>query len=330
MARPTKQGVSYFPLDVDFDSNIELFIAETGASGFGVLVAVWQLSYKENGYYIEYSDDLFLMIRRRLLTDVIEAKRIIDIAIKREIFDNRIFSDHKILTSKGIQKRYFIASKKKKLISVNKNYLCVDVSDVGNILYNHINDDGNNTETDNSDSNSCGNTTKEKEEVEGEVKVNGNGNEKGDVEEKGEGKELKPLVEQKPARPLELMKNVHEIFEYWQTELNHPKSKLDDKRKKKITQVLKLGYSLTDCFHVILGCKLSPYHQGDNKDGTVYDSIDLIFRDAGHVDQFIKIYNNPPKPKSNAQKITSSNVQAAQEASEIIKKREVDCASESS
>ena len=71
MGRPTKQGVDYFPLDTSMDMDINLFIADTGASGFGVLIATWQLIYKENGYYINYSDDLFLMIRRMLMVGLV-------------------------------------------------------------------------------------------------------------------------------------------------------------------------------------------------------------------------------------------------------------------
>ena len=133
MARPTKQGVDYFPLDTSMDMDISLFIADTGASGFGVLIATWQLIYKENGYYIDYSDDLFLMIRRLLMIDISEAKSIIDKAIERGIFDKSKYEKHQILTSAGIQKRYIIASKKKKIVIVDGNYLCNGVSGGGNM-----------------------------------------------------------------------------------------------------------------------------------------------------------------------------------------------------
>lgn len=145
MARPTKQGLDYFPLDVQFDDKVELFIVENGAASLSVLVTVWQLIYQNEGYFIEYSDDLFLLIKRRLLLDVAEIKAIVNAAIKRGLFCNIMFSKYKILTSNAIQKRFFLASKKKKTVSVIKNYICSGVSDVGNENVMWVNDDGNAT-----------------------------------------------------------------------------------------------------------------------------------------------------------------------------------------
>ncbi len=37
MARPTKQGLDYFLVDVQFDDKVELHIAEEGSDGLSVL-----------------------------------------------------------------------------------------------------------------------------------------------------------------------------------------------------------------------------------------------------------------------------------------------------
>ncbi len=132
MARPTKQGIDYYPLDVQFDDKIELFIVENGPASLSVLITVWQLIYQNEGYYIKYSNDLFLLIKRRILLDVEEVKRCVDAAVARGLFCNTIFKKHKILTSGAIQNRYFIASRKKKIVSVVKNYICNGVSDAVN------------------------------------------------------------------------------------------------------------------------------------------------------------------------------------------------------
>ena len=131
MARPTKQGVDYFPLDVQFDEKVELFIAETEAKGLGVLVTTWQLIYQNEGYFIHAGNDLNLLIRRRLLLETEYISGVLQIAIDRKLFCNDMFLNHNILTSKAIQKRYFFMSNKRKSISVIKNYLCEGVS-VGN------------------------------------------------------------------------------------------------------------------------------------------------------------------------------------------------------
>lgn len=160
MARPTKQGVDYFPVDCQWDDKIELLIAEKGALSIAVLVTVWQLVYQNDGYFIQYSQDLFLLIKRRLMVEPEEIQEIIDSAIKRNIFDKEIFTKYNILTSRAIQKRYFIAAKKKKEISIVENYLCKGVSAPENSTSSKID--------------SAGNTTKEEVEVEEEEEVKEN------------------------------------------------------------------------------------------------------------------------------------------------------------
>ena len=151
MARPTKQGVDYFPLDTNFDDKIELLIAEKGALALSVIITIWQLTYQNEGYYIKANQDLALLVKRRILleTDVIED--IIKAAIDRGVFDKSRYEEYNILTSKAIQKRYFVAAKKKKGVIVIENYLIEGVSVCEN------------SETIGIDSG--GNTTKGKEEV---------------------------------------------------------------------------------------------------------------------------------------------------------------------
>jgi hypothetical protein len=77
------------------------------------------------------------------------------------------------------------------------------------------------------------------------------------------------------------------IFSYWQKVMNHPQSKLDDKREKLMKARLKDGYTVEQICKAIDGCKISSYHRGENANGTVYDSLDLICRDGAKLDSFI-------------------------------------------
>ena len=163
MSRPTKQGVDYFPVDCQFDDKIELLIAEKGGISVSVLVTVWQLTYQNEGYYIAFSDDLFLLIKRRLMIEVSEIESIILAAISRNIFCEKAYLNHKILTSKAVQKRYFIAAKKKKNVNVIREYLCKGVSASDNCTYIGIDSAGNSTKV------KVKEEVKEEEEVEGDV-----------------------------------------------------------------------------------------------------------------------------------------------------------------
>lgn len=91
----------------------------------------------------------------------------------------------------------------------------------------------------------------------------------------------KPSVE--PARPADV---VFEIFKYWQAELQHPHSVLDDKRHKVITARIKEGYTKERIMQAIRGIKLSPHNMGQNDRNTKFDDIELICRTGANVDRF--------------------------------------------
>lgn len=93
----------------------------------------------------------------------------------------------------------------------------------------------------------------------------------------------------KPDRSAE----IQAVFSHWQDRCDHPRAKLDDKRKRLIRARLKDGYTVDDLMRAIDGCARSPFHQGDNDGGKVYDDLGLICRDGAHVDQFLKIADEP-------------------------------------
>ncbi len=99
------------------------------------------------------------------------------------------------------------------------------------------------------------------------------------------------------------------IFEFWRTELNHPKSKFGDDRKSQIKEALKT-YSFEECISAIRGIKNSPHHMGDNDRNTAYDSIELIFRNSTLTDKFISFDIDPPEPPNSP---TNSPTQASDE-----------------
>ena len=57
MARPQKEGLEYFPLDVSMDDNVELIEAEHGVAGFAILIKMYQKIYSES-YWIWNSNQV--------------------------------------------------------------------------------------------------------------------------------------------------------------------------------------------------------------------------------------------------------------------------------
>jgi hypothetical protein len=56
MARPKKQGLEYFPLDVTMDDKVQLIEAKHGIIGFGILIKMYQKIYSE-GYYYSWEEE---------------------------------------------------------------------------------------------------------------------------------------------------------------------------------------------------------------------------------------------------------------------------------
>ncbi|MCE0723989.1 hypothetical protein [Legionella resiliens] len=78
-----------------------------------------------------------------------------------------------------------------------------------------------------------------------------------------------------------------QIFKYWQSVMNHPRAKLDSKRKRVIEKALKLGFTIDEVKQSIDGCKNTPFNMGQNDRQQIYDDITLILRDAEHIERFI-------------------------------------------
>jgi len=110
---------------------------------------------------------------------------------------------------------------------------------------------------------------------------------------------------------------IKEIFQYWKTTLDHPKARIDEKRKIKIRSALKSGYSVDDIKLAIDGCLASPYHQGENTQSVIYDSLELICRDSEHIDRFIKLSKEP-----NAKLLSAKGRQARQNGQTWLQMRQ--------
>jgi len=84
-----------------------------------------------------------------------------------------------------------------------------------------------------------------------------------------------------------LKEKIEMIFNHWKIVMKHPGASLSDERSAKIRTRLKEGFTYDQCIAAIDGCAGSSFHMGKNEDGTVYDSIDLIFRNASKFEGFI-------------------------------------------
>lgn len=85
------------------------------------------------------------------------------------------------------------------------------------------------------------------------------------------------------------------IFDHWKSTHGHPRARLDSKRIKLINAALKLYDEATLC-QSISGYLNSPHHMGTDPkgNGCKYDDIELMLRDAKHIDAGIRFHESGP------------------------------------
>jgi len=150
MPRPIKEGLDYFPLDVDLDDKIYMVECELGLTGFALLIKLFIKIYK-NGYYINWNEKIAKMFARQNNIEINVVNKLLDVCINEEIIDKTLYKKYNILTSRGIQKRYLEAVKRRKEISLIKEYMLVEIVDKSinvninwiDVNNNSINDDDN-------------------------------------------------------------------------------------------------------------------------------------------------------------------------------------------
>lgn len=133
-----KSGLDYFPLACTFDDRIQLIEAEFGNTGFAIVVKLFQKIYGECGYYCEWNDEVALLFSRKacgLSQGDHVVSEVVNAALKRGIFSKDLFEKYGILSSPGIQKRYFEAAKRRAEIEVERRYLLIDVTKIKTIVY---------------------------------------------------------------------------------------------------------------------------------------------------------------------------------------------------
>jgi len=127
MARPQKNGLDYFPLDVDMDQDdkIALIEAQHGIKGFAIVIKLLMKIYK-NSYFYEWTEKEQLLFSNRVNVDINEVNVVINDCVKWGLFDNDLLETHNILTSKGIQRRYLEAVGRRQKVKMNEEYLLLD------------------------------------------------------------------------------------------------------------------------------------------------------------------------------------------------------------
>ena len=115
MARPSKSSLTYFPCDCNFfnDCKVIALTAECGAVGQLVYIHLLCAIYSE-GYYLKWDRLMGYKLQRDIPgLSLDELQRVIGYAVEFGLFDAELWAAEGVLTSVGIQSRYFEAIKRR-------------------------------------------------------------------------------------------------------------------------------------------------------------------------------------------------------------------------
>ena len=156
MSRPLKNGLAYFPFDVDFftDKKIKRLRAKYGADGIAVYMYLLCEIYR-SGYYIEYDEDLILDISDELNLSEGSTTQIMNYLLSRSLFDETLAKSVKVLTAASIQRRYQEAKKgSKRDIVVERDYWLLQKDETNSFIKLYPLEDNSENNSDNSEKNS--------------------------------------------------------------------------------------------------------------------------------------------------------------------------------
>ena len=130
---PPKEGLDYSEWDLwvlDNDKKIDALIEAQGALAFVVYFYLTQHAYAEHGYYLEWDYDSCPSTARRLGRGVSAefVKNCVEKCLQVGLYDKGLFESHGILTSEGIQKRYWKVAKNRTSRGEARKYWLLDAS----------------------------------------------------------------------------------------------------------------------------------------------------------------------------------------------------------
>jgi len=129
MARPPKSGLDYFPLDVDFfeDEKIVAIAREFGVKGEIIALRLLCAVYR-NGYFALWDEAMKIKLLQNVpgvSSDGLE--QIVSRLVKWGLFDGSLFRSVRVMTSRGIQKRYINAIENRSEVTIFADYWLIPI-----------------------------------------------------------------------------------------------------------------------------------------------------------------------------------------------------------
>lgn len=133
MARPLSRGIEYYPLDVDFMNDIKIrkIMKSCGPNSIAIIILLLGNIYGDEGYFMKWDEDVCFLVADAVGAKEVYIKEVLKKCLQVDLFSNELFKKYKIITSKGIQKRFFEITKRRKRDNLINEYLLVNVTETG-------------------------------------------------------------------------------------------------------------------------------------------------------------------------------------------------------
>lgn len=135
-----KQGLDYFSMEVhNFgEPSLRYLRRDYGSAAVDLWLTLLSVIYSDNGYYIwlkgfKYDDfiwDIRGLINGKDVPDMDTIKSMIHDFMHYGMLDEDMYCTHGILTSKRIQKQFYMSTVKRKCVEVNPDYWMLSVPEM--------------------------------------------------------------------------------------------------------------------------------------------------------------------------------------------------------
>jgi uncharacterized protein DUF4373 len=129
MARPSKTGLDYFPMDVDMDEDDKLYVIEAKHEhGFKIVLKLLMQIYRD-GYAKRWTDQDALIFAGKKGLPVADVEAVVETALDCGFFSRCTYDSHQMLTSAAIQTRYVRACASRTRINIDAELSLIDPAD---------------------------------------------------------------------------------------------------------------------------------------------------------------------------------------------------------
>lgn len=146
MGRKPKPGIDFAGWSVnifDGDTKIDKLLEAQGWQGFSIYFYLCQMAYKFDGYFYKWSYDDSTTTARRMGGGIRSetVKATVNTCFRVGLFHKGLFEKYGILTSRGIQRKYYAVVQSRRVKTVNADFWLLDAEECAGLSLQRANAD---------------------------------------------------------------------------------------------------------------------------------------------------------------------------------------------